>query len=276
MRTLLIAGIAFGILIMNVFSSLAESPAPKYAIGLGLDISSGKFGADSTSTFVSAPLVIDWFPSERLYFELTVPFLYQRTTNNVHSSQVMNGQVAAKTVTKSVAYMSGSGGGGGGMFGSGDYGLGDITLTSGYSLLMDSDSKPNLRPTVYVKFPTADESKGLGTGAFDFGAGLVVSKWFGNWQPFTEGRYVVQGASGAENFITADAGVAYSISDTLVTSLYGRFGSSQFSGYSAPLEARIKASWRFAERTYTDVYALKGFSDGSPDYGGGVSVFVEF
>lgn len=275
MRILLITGIAFGVLTLNVFSSFAESPAPKYAIGLGLDVSSGKFGTDSTSTFVSAPLVIDWFPTERLYLELTVPFLYQRTTGNVHSSQVMNGQVAAKSVIKSVASMSGSGGGGGSMFG-GDYGLGDITLTSGYTLLMDSDSTPHLRPTVYVKFPTADESKGLGTGAFDFGAGLVVSKWFGNWQPFAEGRYIVQGASVAENFITADAGIAYSWSDSQVTSTFARFGSSQFDGMSAPFEARIKTSWRFAERTYTDLYALKGFSDGSPDYGGGISLFMEF
>jgi hypothetical protein len=54
------------------------------------------------------------------------------------------------------------------------------------------------------------------------------------------------------------------------------FGSTQFEGTAAPLEARLKAVWRFGERTYTEAYALKGFSDGSPDYGGGISVFMEF
>ncbi len=148
------------------------------------------------------------------------------------------------------------------------------------TLLTDCDTSLHLRPTVYLKFPTADASKGLGTGKFDFGAGVEVSKWLGNWQPFAEGRYIVQGAShdetGAENFITADAGVAYSWNDRLVTSAYARFGTALFSDMSAPLEARLKMVWRFGDRMYTDVFALKGLSDGSPDYGGGASVFFEF
>jgi hypothetical protein len=163
---------------------------------------------------------------------------------------------------------------------SGDYGLGDITLTSGYTVLRDSDTTPYVRPTVYVKFPTASESDALGTGAYDAGAGLAVSKWLGNWQPFAEGRYIVQGviddSHGGRNFVTADAGIAYGWSEQVVSSVYARFGSALFDGLSAPLEARAKVMWRFSERAYTELYALKGFSDGSPDYGGGVSLFREF
>ena len=88
---------------------------------------------------------------------------------------------------------------------------------------------PILRPTLYVKFPTTDENKGFGTGKLDFGAGVALSKWLGNWQPFAEGRYIVQGAShdetGAVNFVTADTEVAYSWNDHLVTSGYVRYGS---------------------------------------------------
>lgn len=273
MRLLFIAGFAFGILILHTLSSFAESAPPKYAVGLGLDFSSGTYGTDSTITFVSAPLIIDWFPTDRLYVELTIPFLYQRTVSNVHPSIGMNSQVAAKRAVKNVAAMGGAEGGG--ML-DGDYGLGDITLTSGYTVLSDSDSSPHVRPTVYVKFPAADESKGLGTGKLDLGAGVAVSKWLGTWLPFAEGRYIVQGASEAKDFLTADVGVAYSMRDNLITSLYGRFGSPQFDGLASPFEVRLKTSWRFTERTYTDVYILKGFSDGSPDYGGGTSVFVEF
>ena len=271
MRRMFIAFFTIATMLMTAMLSFAESSPTKYALGLGLDIASGTFGTESTSSYATVPVILDWFPSERVDLELTVPLIYQRTTNTGHAVLGTNTLGTAKSVARGMM----GGGSGGGML-SGDYGLGDITLTAGYTLLVDGEISPHLRPTLYVKFPTADESKGLGTGAFDFGAGLVASKWFGNWQPFTAGRYVVQGASGAENFITADAGVAYSISDSLVTSLYGRFGSSQFDGMSAPFEARIKTSWRFTEQTYTDVYALKGFSDGSPDYGGGVSVFTEF
>lgn len=276
MHTVAIIIIAFGISMLNVPRSFAESTAPTYAIGLGLDISSGKFGAASRSTFVTAPLIIDWFPTGRLDLELTVPLVYQRTGAAGHA--VLG--TGAQSTPKSVARGSMMGGGsGGGMF-AGDYGLGDITLTSGYVLVQDGETSPRIRPTVYLKFPTASESKGLGTGQFDFGAGVAVSKWLGNWQPFTEGRYIIQGeandGTGAKDFITADAGIAYSWSGRFVTLGYARFGSPLFSGLSAPLEARLKLAWRFTDRITADAYVLKGFSDGSPDYGGGLSIFTEF
>jgi hypothetical protein len=52
------------------------------------------------------------------------------------------------------------------------------------------------------------------------------------------------------------------------------YGSKLFDNMEAPLEARVKIVWRFSDRAYTDIYALKGFSDGSPDFGGGASVFL--
>lgn len=274
MRTALLTVFTFLTLLLNAHLSFAEYSPPKYAVGLGLEIVVGTFGTPSSSTFVTAPLIIDWFPTGRLDLELTVPFIYQRTANAGH---VVLGTDVQST-TESVARGSMMSGGGGSILG-GDYGLGDITLTSGFVLVMENDTSPRIRPSLYLKFPTADESKGFGTGKYDFGAGVAASKWFGNWQPFAEGRYIIQGAhdeTGALNFVTADAGVAYSWSESLVTSTYVRFGSSLFDGISAPLEARLKTVWRFGERTFTEAYALKGFSDGSPEYGGGISVFMEF
>lgn len=282
--------------LLTPLPSYAESP-PLFALGLGLEIANGTFGSGSAGTYATAPMVVDWFPTERLDVELTVPFLYQRTTTVGHAVLGTGFQSPAKSVESggmygagdSVSLTSGSvspaggtmggAGGGGSMFG-GEYGLGDITLTSGYIVMIDSDTSPQVRPTLYLKFPTADERKGFGTGEFDFGAGLAVSKWMGNWQPFAEGRYIVQGgsyeATGAPDFVTADAGVAFSWSERFATSAYARFGSRLFVGLSAPLEARLKTVWRFVERSYIEAYALKGFSDGSPDYGGGFSVFREF
>ncbi|MHB8058851.1 MAG: hypothetical protein ACYDHC_13270 [Desulfuromonadaceae bacterium] len=263
--------------------ALAGSEAPQYAVGIGFDASTGTFGTDSTSSYASVPFMVDWFPTERIYFELFVPLVYQRTKNT--------GLAATGGTVKSTARRIMGGGlysytGGSAALTSGAVadesvsGLGDITLTGGYALVLDSETTPYIRPTFYVKFPTADDTKGLSTGKLDVGPGLAVSKWLGNWQPFAEGRYIFQGASydetGAMNFLTADAGVGYSWGERLFTSVYGRSGSRLFDGMEAPLEARLKVVWRFGERTYTEAYALKGFSDGSPDYGGGVSVFKEF
>lgn len=282
MRILLLALCIPATMVFATPPADAESSPAHYSLGLGFEVASGSFGTTSTSTYATVPVIFDWYPTERLDVEVTIPFLYQRTTNTGHAVLGTNVQSTAKSVARGSMMGGGSGsmgGGGGGMF-SGDYGLGDITLTSGYALLMDSDSTPYVRPSVYLKFPTASESDGLGTGAYDAGAGLAVSKWFGNWQPFAEGRYIVQGiikdSGGGRNFVTADAGIAYGWSEQVVTSVFARFGSSLFDGLSAPLETRAKVMWRFSERTYTELYALKGFSDGSPDYGGGISLFREF
>lgn len=282
MRILFLAVFMVVSLLSNVQPANAEPQPPQFAIGIGADVSRGSFGTDSTSSYASVPLIVDWFPSERLDLELIVPLIYQRTKNT--------GMAAIGGVTKSTARRSMGGqysytGGstalaGGGTVGESEFGLGDITLTGGYALMQDSDTTPQFRPTLYVKFPTADDAKGLGTGKFDLGAGLSLSKWLGNWQPFAEGRYIIQGASQGDtealNFLTTDAGVAYSWSDTFLTSVYARFGSRLFEGMSAPLEARLKTVWRFGERLYTEAYVLKGLSDGSPDYGGGFAVFREF
>lgn len=295
----ILIGAAFGTITLNALFSFAQSPTPGYAIGTGFDVSNGSYGKNSTTTFVSAPLIIDWFPTDRFDMELTLPFVYQKSSSGSH---VTNSSTLAKSV-ESVAggYMGGSGtgrmaGSGGGLGGgagngvgsgkgagamlNGDYGVGDITLTGGYTLLLESDYLPQFRPTLYLKFPTADESAGLGTGKFDYGAGFAASKWLGNWQPFAEGRYVMQGTTeadgGAENFATADVGAGYSWNERFMTSAYMRLGSKMYEGMSAPVEGRLKMVWRFAEKTYTDIYALKGFSDGSPDYGGGASIFMEF
>lgn len=271
-------------IILHTTSSpaLAGSEAPHYAIGIGFDASRGTFGADSTSSYASVPLIVDWYPTERLDFELTVPLVYQNTKNTglaATGSTVKS--TARRTMAGQYSYTGGSTAlASDGVADESVSGLGDITLTGGYALVQDSGAAPYIRPTFYVKFPTADDTKGLGTGKFDVGPGLAISKWLGNWQPFAEGRYIFQGASyeetGALNFLTADAGVGYSWSESLFTSVYGRSGSRLYDGMEAPLEARLKMVWRFGERTYAEAYALKGFSDGSPDYGGGVSVFKEF
>jgi hypothetical protein len=231
------------------------------------------------------PLIIDWFPTRRLDLELTLPLLYQRTQNTgvavlgvsdkSTARRTMNGQYVYTGSSSSTLASSGTA-----VDNNSDLGLGDITLSGGYALVQDSGMTPFVRPSLYIKFPTADETKGLGTGKFDVGAGLAVSKWLGKWQPFVEGRYVLQGASnddsGARNYFTTETGIGYSWGESLYTSAYSHFGSSTFDGMDAPLDVRLKGVWRFGERTYTEVYALKGFSDGSPDYGGGVSVFAEF
>jgi len=252
--------------------------APQFSLGLGVDYASGDFGTNSTSTYTTLPLTIDWFPNERLSLELTVPFLSQ-STGNTGNAATGGGVISA------MSYSGGTGMNGSGMHGaatnSGNQsGLGDITLVPVYNVWLDSEKSPKLGLTGYLKFPTADADKGLGTGAFDWGPGLQLSKWLGDWQPFAEGRYVFQGSSrpeiGARNYFLVDAGLGYGWSENLYTAMFSRFGSAAFAGMASPLEMRLKTVWALGEKSSTEFYLLKGISDGSPNYGGGISFFVNF
>jgi len=264
---------------------------PQFSLGLGIDYVKGDFNTDFTSTCTTFPLIFDWIPNERLNLELNVPFvkLSSGKTSNMATGSMASGSMAVSTGATDNA---GTGAGGQGMMGgagagvilsSGESqsGLGDITLTGAYNLVLDGDGSPNFAVTGYLKFPTADENKGLGTGAFDWGPGLSLSKRLGDWQPFSEARYVLQGGSsreefGARNYFLADVGLGYAWSENLSNSLFCRLGSSAFAGLAAPLEMRLKTVWGFRENTSVEFYLLKGLSNGSPDMGAGISFFVAF
>src|SRR6185503_4986518 len=54
-------------------------------------------------------------------------------------------------------------------------GIGDTTLRARFFLVNDEGrgtAKPSVTPVVKVKLPTADETRGLGTGKVDYGFGV--------------------------------------------------------------------------------------------------------
>lgn len=255
------------------------APAPQFALGLGVGYARGDFGTDATSTYSTFPLIFDWFAGERFNLELTVPFLDQKTSNTGYAASGAGAGVAAakmgsggRGVTRSAATVVGSS--------ENQSGLGDITLTAAYGLLAEREDSPALALTGYLKFPTADEDKGLGTGSFDWGPGLLLAKWFGAWQPFGEGRYVFQGASreetGARDYLTVDAGLGHGWSEELYLALFVRTGTVNFDGMSAPLELRLKSILDLGGNNSAEFYLVKGLSDGSQEYGGGLTFYRSF
>jgi hypothetical protein len=251
---------------------------PQFYLGLGVDYARGDFGTDSTSTYTTIPLSLDWYPNERFSLELTVPFLFQKTSNTGYAAMGAGGGAAMTfsdgrglpRTAMGTAVASGEE----------QSGLGDITLIPTYNIMLDSSTSPAVGLSCYLKFPTADEDKGLGTGSFDWGPGVLLSKWLGDWQPFAEGRYIFQGASreetGARDYLLADVGLGYGWSENLYLAVFSRTGTSTFDGLSAPLEMRVKTVWALGENNNAEFYLMKGVSDGSPDYGGGLAFFAGF
>jgi hypothetical protein len=79
--------------------------------------------------------------------------------------------------------------------GGAEAGLGDITLRDDIFLLRAGKGKrPAITWVLDIKWPTADEKRGLGTGRRDWGAGLSYMQPLGKrWQILAEGLYRFMG-----------------------------------------------------------------------------------
>ena len=255
-----------------------------YSIGQGFEFSSGKYGTNTRTDTIFAPFTVMVSPTDRLGLSLEIPFVYQ-SNGNVVSSLGRGGMQGSKTTLLPVAGMGSTSGSGSGMSPSSastnqsESGLGDITLRGGYVLVPEKESIPQIRPMAFVKFPTADKNKSLGTGEFDEGFAVEVSKWFGSWNPFAEVGYTVQGKSvqlPLRNYVAYNAGVGYQVAENLRPILLLKGTSPPADGTSSLLEVRLKLKYQATKHTGIDGYVAKGITTNSPDYGTGFSVYYDF
>jgi len=212
---------------------------------------------------------------------------------NQSSSQVTTSIYQTSTAmmsAQSVERRAGAGGPGGvadtgGVAGSGVggssavSGLGDIILRAGYVLSFEKDSLPQVRTSLLVKTPTASQSDGLGTGEFDFGGGLDLSKWFGDMRLAGEIIYTYQGkvdGFGLKNYLSYSGTVGYQITESLLPMVVIK-GATTPTEYSEDLlEARGRVLLTLSRSTAIDLFVSRGISKSSPDYAGGGAVIYSF
>ncbi|MDD2851087.1 MAG: transporter [Desulfuromonadaceae bacterium] len=265
------------------------------SVSFGSEFSSGDYNSDSTTRTAYMPLIVSWYSGDRFDVSAEIPFIYQS------SSRVTTSLFQGATVTADVQSVARRGGPGGivtptgtGTSGgispvTGDepvaggsssvYGVGDIILRSGYVLLPESDTVPQIRASLFVKVPTASVSDGLGTGEFDFGGGADLSKWFGSMHLFGEALYTYQGSVAGfalKNYVSYSGVVGYQVTDSVQPMLILK-GATAPSDYSDNLlEARGRLLWALAPTTTLDLFVAKGISASSPDYGGGAAIIYSF
>lgn len=264
--------------------SLAQAEDYKFSVGQGFEFLSGKYGTNIRTDSVYAPFTVAYSPTSRLGLSLEIPFVYQSNGNVVSSIASGAGMQGSKTTMMLPAGGVSSTQNGGmspstGNTDSSESGLGDITLKVGYILVPENASMPQIRPSAFVKFPTADKNKSLGTGEFDEGFAVEVSKWYGNWNPFAEAGYTVQGRTpllALRNYTTYNAGTGYQVSDRFRPIILLKGATPPADGSSSLLEVRLKLKFQATEHTGIDGYLAKGITTNSPDYGTGLSIYYDF
>ncbi len=280
----IILGCVLGLATALVVPYDVQAEEYTYSVGQGFEFSSGKYGTNTHTESIYAPLTVMVSPTDRLGLSLEIPFVYQ-SNSNVVSSIARGGMQGSKTTMLPAVGMGGMSGSGSGMSSSSastnqsESGLGDIILKVVYVLLPEKDSIPQIRPTAFVKFPTADKSRSLGTGEFDEGLAVEISKWFGDFNPFVEIGYTVQGKSAQlslKNYMVYDAGVGYQVTESFRPILLIKGTTSPADGASSLLEVRLKLKYQATKHTGMEGYVAKGITTNSPDYGSGLSVFYDF
>jgi hypothetical protein len=247
-----------------------------FAAGIGAEVSHGDYGSNADATVVTLPVLLAVNPTESidLTVELPMVFLTSKSGSGVVVTQSGGGgrgrRPSSTTTTTTTTAVTTT---------ATEAGLGDISLSAGWTVLADGEQTPKIRPTLYLKAPTGDKEHGLGTGTFEGGPGVSVSKWLGDIQLFAEGAYIFQDSTSdyqGKNYVSYSAGGGVQATDRLFVSLYAKGSSSRVDGGTAPVEGRVKLNFLQSRRMSWEVYALAGFTNASPAAGGGILLMYQF
>lgn len=148
-------------------------------------------------------------------------------------------------------------------------------LNFGFSgpLVRETERRPAVTLTGSIKLPTADEQKGLGTGAADFGGSVELSKVIGGVIGYTYLGGRIRGESDVidvQNSVNAGLGVQKLLGKKWIGALsYDYRGASFVNGEDAQ-EITALISFQATPGTSFSAYTYTGFTDVSPDLGFGI------
>ena len=244
--------LAFGLV---SFSQAAETGAIR--LGAGIDYSSGKYGSSDTVSQLYVPLSVAYSTSVGA-LKLTVP--YVRVDGPADLIDENNVLISGVDSTRS--------------------GLGDIVLSGVlYDVISSDASDFNVDFGVKVKFGTADEAQGLGTGEMDYSAQLDLLKHFDHLALFGTIGYKQRtdpaGLDLRDVFFT-EIGGDYAIAQHARVGLLFDYRPSSISGNDPVREATFYAQVSPKSGVSVQPYILAGFSDSSPDWGAGINFGVKY
>lgn len=249
-----------------------DTPTPSDAVALedlGLTLSGiaeyteGKFGTRRTTRILYVPFAVDWDATDRLDFKLTVPYIWE------HGQDILatlgGGAVRApRRITVRERR-------GGAQRVRTEDGLGDVLLEGNYVLLEEEDFLPELTAFVQIKFPTANSSRGLGTGEFDEEPGVTLTKRLGErWTTSLDLSYAFIGSpprTHLDNSFAWSVGVSYRVLSSLRLSTNLEGATAVARGEQDPLDLRFAADYKLTKIFEITAGGLVGLSDGSPDFG---------
>ena len=256
-RTIGIA-VAVGFVLTSTSAiAAAGSDDPVFRLSTGVNYSSGDYGGTIDIDDVYVPITgsIDY---GRFGFRLTLPYL----SVSAPAGTIITGP-GGQPVPGSGALTTESG--------LGDV-VGSVTM---YDVINNRDLGIVLDITGKIKFATADEAKGLGTGEHDYSVQADIYKFINDFTLLGTAGYKVRGEPTGvdlENVLFGSVGGIYQFTQTTRGGLIFDYRDSAFAGSDSIRELTGFVSRPINEDWRVQFYALTGFSDSSPDFGGGVLI----
>lgn len=249
-----------------------------WQVGFSPSYLKGDYGTGSTTTITYLPVSV-----RRLFDNGDLTFIMPYLCVTSNGAVTLLGDVPNRVSQSGNTGSGGSGGGKGKKPGnvepvsSTDCGIGDLILRGRYYLVDEREWVPTIAVTGRIKMPTADASRGLGTGEFDEGAGLeLYKKLFGQWWGFMDFGYTLIGDPADVNLRNQwyyDLGVGYDLTKNMLLSMYYEEYQALIAGLSNPRDLRFAINYKANDALRLNASTLIGLSDGAPDYGltGGIS-----
>jgi hypothetical protein len=257
-----------------------------FSLGVGVDYASGTFGTDIDTTILQVPFTAT-VTQGAWSFQANVPWMRVDGASNVvpglgtvpNSTAIGRGRGVIPPIGGGIPPVTGPGTGSGTdatVQESSASGIGDLTLAATYALPLGEATGVSL--TGNVKIATADEAKGLGTGANDYGVAVDAWRNVGAATLFGGAGYTRLGESpyiDADAVANANAGVSFAAGSGRVGALYNwRESPSSLTDERSEVTGFVTLPG--GESGEFQLYATKGFSDGSPDWGAGVTFTAGF
>lgn len=226
--------------------------AAETTVSIGIDYNTGDYGGSESTDIVYVPLILKYETGPWIG-KLTVPYIRITGPGDVIPDI---GRVGPGTATRRT-----------------EQGLGDVVASltravySGQNLLLDATGK--------IKFATADEDRNLGTGENDYSAQVDAYMPAGRVTPLATLGYRVLGdppGVNLDNVFHASAGFTYAVDTRTNAGAIFDYREASSARAEARRELLLFVSGKPQPGWSLQGYAVRGFSDDSPDWGVGLIV----
>lgn len=157
-------------------------------------------------------------------------------------------------------------------------GLGDIITAFSYNLIDHAPSGIAFDITARLKIPTANAHQNLGTGQVDYAVQGDLFKTISQFTLSATFGYRILGNPSEitfHNVMYGAASVGYRLSPSITMGTSYNMGQSPIRLQDSR-DLTLYLSQRISDNFRLNIYGLKGFSERSPDWGGGINIRYVF